>query len=148
MVKREPRARGGVFAGREIECSKEILEMAEIRETEVERDADGRIVGYRERVSEHVDDDKPVRRKGGGFGWGLLFGALVIAIAIVAFAYSQGSFQQAGVEADQVASVVEEQTDDVVDRTDNALQGAADTTQEAVNDAADETNETSDTTTN
>ena len=122
--------------------------MAEIRETEVERDADGRVIGYRERVSEHVDDDKPVRRKGGGFGWGLLLGALVIAIAIVAYAYSQGGFQQAGVDADQVASVVEEQTDDVVDRTDQALQGAADTTERAVDNATDETSETSDTATN
>jgi hypothetical protein len=117
--------------------------MAEIRETEVERDAEGRVVGYRERVSEHVEDDKPVRRKGGGFGWGLLFGALLIAVAIVAFAYSQGGFQQAGVEADQVATVVEEQTDDVVERTDDALQGAADTTQDAVeNTTTDETSET------
>ena len=122
--------------------------MAEIRETEVERDADGRIVGYRERVSEHVDDDKKVRRKSGGFGWGLLLGALVIAIAIVAYAYSQGGFQEAGVEADQVASVVEEQTDDVVDRTDQALQGAAENTEQAVDNATDDTNETSDTATN
>jgi hypothetical protein len=120
--------------------------MAEIRETEVERDAEGRVVGYRERVSEHVDDDKPVRRKGGGFGWGLLFGALLIAIAIVAYAYSQGGFQQAGVEADQVASVVEEQTDDVVERTDDALQGAADTTEDAIDNTT--TNETSETATN
>ena len=115
--------------------------MAEIRETEVERDAEGRVIGYRERVSEHVDDDKKVRRNG-GFGWGLLFGALLIAIAIVAYAYSQGGFQQAGVEADQVASVVEEQTDDVVDRTDNALQGAAETTQQAVDNTTNETSET------
>jgi hypothetical protein len=122
--------------------------MAEIRETEVERDAEGRVVGYRERVSEHVEDDKPVRRKGGGFGWGLLFGALLIAVAIVAFAYSQGGFQQAGVEADQVATVVEEQTDDVVERTDDALQGAADTTQDAVGDTTDNANETSETATN
>jgi hypothetical protein len=122
--------------------------MAEVRETEVERDADGRVVGYRERVSEHVDDDKKTHRKGGGFGWGLLFGALLIAIAIVAYAYSQGGFQQAGVEADQVASVVEAQTDDVVERTDDALQGAADTTQDAVDNTTTTTNETSETATN
>jgi len=113
--------------------------MAEIRETEVERDAEGRIVGYRERVSEHVDDKKG-RRKG-GFGWGLLFGALLLAVLIIGYAYSQGGFQQAGREADQVAAVVEEQTDDVVERTDEALQGAADTTQEAVNNT-DQTSET------
>lgn len=123
--------------------------MAEIRETEVERDADGRIVGYRERVSEHVDDDRKVRRKGGGFGWGLLFGALLIAVAIVAYAYSQGGFQQAGRDADQVAAQVETQTDDVVGRTDDALQGAADTTQQAVGSAANQTtDQTGDTATN
>jgi hypothetical protein len=122
--------------------------MAEIRETEVERDADGRIVGYRERVSEHVDDKKPVRRKG-GFGWGLLFGALLIAIAVIAYAYSQGGFQQAGRDADQVAAQVETKTDDVVGRTDEALQGAADNTRQAYNDNAEQTtNQTGDTATN
>jgi hypothetical protein len=110
--------------------------MPEIRETEVERDAEGRVVGYRERVTEPVD--KP-RRRGGGFGWGLLFGALVLAIAIVAFAYSQGGFQQAGVEADQATAQLEEQTEGVVDRTDEALQGAADTTQRAVDNTAETT---------
>lgn len=122
--------------------------MAEIRETEVERDAEGRIVGYRERVSEHVDDRKP-RRKG-GFGWGLLFGALLLAVVIIGYAYTQGGFQQAGRDADVVAANVEEQTDDVVDRTDEALQGAADTTQDVVNNTtADNTNtQTGDTATN
>ena len=69
--------------------------MAKIRETEVERDADGRVLVSRE----HVTEEKP-RRKG-GFGWGMLLGVLVIAVAIIAFAYNQGSFQQAGVEAMQ-----------------------------------------------
>lgn len=106
--------------------------MAEIRETEVERDAEGRVIGYRERVSEHVDDDKNARRKGGGFGWGLLLGALLLAVVIVGYAYSQGGFQQAGRDADVVAANVEQQTDQVVGQTDDALQGAADTTQQAV----------------
>jgi hypothetical protein len=118
--------------------------MPEIRETEVERDAEGRVVGYRERVTEPVE----TKQRKGGFGWGLLLGALVIAIAIVAFAYSQGSFQQAGVEADQATAQLEEQTEDVVDRTDEALQGAAETTEQAVDNATDETNETSETATN
>ncbi len=127
--------------------------MAEIRETEVERDADGRIVGYRERVSEHVDDDKPARRKGGGFGWGLLLGALLLAVLVIGYAYSQGGFQQAGRDADQVAAVVEEQTGDVVERTDTALQDAADNTQQAVGattqpNTTDTTNQPSDTATN
>ncbi len=118
--------------------------MAEIRETEVERDADGRVIAYKERISEHVDD-KRTRRSGGGgkFGIGLLMGVLVLAVAIIAFAYSQGGFQQAGVEADQAAAVIEEKADQAVGATDTALQDAADTTQQAVNETT-----TSDTATN
>ena len=125
--------------------------MPEIRETEVERDAEGRVVGYRERVTEPVDDRRTRRKGGGGFGWGLLFGALLIAIAIVAFAYSQGGFQQAGLEADQATAQLEEQTEGVVGRTDEALQGAADRTQETVTGsppAEPYTTEPSDTATN
>jgi outer membrane murein-binding lipoprotein Lpp len=119
--------------------------MAEIRETEVERDAEGRVVGYRERVSENVDT-KPARRGGGGkFALGLLLGAVLLAVAIIAFAYSQGGFQQAGVEADQMAAQIEQRTDQAVDATDSAVQGAADTTQRTV---VDVNRETSDTVTN
>jgi predicted metalloprotease len=117
--------------------------MAEIRETEVERDADGRVIAYKERVSEHVDDKRTRRSGGGKFGIGILLGVLVLAVAIIAFAYSQGGFQQAGVEADQAAAVIEEKADQAVGATDTALQDAADTTQQAVNETT-----TSDTATN
>jgi hypothetical protein len=110
--------------------------MAEIRETEVERDAEGRVIAYKERVSEHVDDTRE-RRSGGGFGWGMLLGVLVLAVAIIAFAYSQGGFQQAGIEADQAAAVIDEKTDEAIGATDTALQDAADTTQQAVNETSD-----------
>ena len=66
--------------------------MSKVRETQVERDAAGNVVGY-------TEVEKPKRK--GGFGWGLLLGVLIVAGAIVAFAYNQGSFQTAGVRADQ-----------------------------------------------
>ena len=92
--------------------------MAEIRETHIERDADGNVV-----------DTKVVerRRGGGGFGWGMIFGVAVLAVAVIAFAYSQGSFQQAGVEADQVAAQVEQQADSAVDGAQQALNETSDT---------------------
>lgn len=121
--------------------------MPEIRETEVERDADGRVIGYKERISEdntHVHEAPPRRRKG-GFGWGMLFGILVIAVAIVAFAYSQGSFQQAGVEADQATAQIEAQTEQAAETAGDALENAGDQAERIGDQAA---NETSDTATN
>jgi hypothetical protein len=110
--------------------------MAEIRETHIERDADGNVV-----------DTKVVerRKRGGGFGWGMIFGLAVLAVAIVAFAYSQGSFQQAGVEADQATAQLEEQTEGAVDATGSAIENAGDQVEAAGDQAA---NETSDTATN
>lgn len=115
--------------------------MAEIRETEVERDAEGRVVGYRERVSEHAE---PAPRRGGSgrFALGMLLGVVLLAVAIIAFAYSQGGFQQAGVEADQMAAQLEQQTGEAVGATDDALQGAADATQRTVGDVDHGTSDT------
>ena len=107
--------------------------MPEIRETHVERDAEGRVVDTK------VTIDRP-RRRGGGFGWGMLLGVILIAGAIIAFAYSQGSFQQAGVEADQAKSQVEQATGEAIDNT-----GAA--TDQRGEDASRAANETSDTAT-
>ena len=110
--------------------------MAEIRETHIERDEDGRVV-----------DTKVVERRksGGGFGWGLVFGVVLIAAAVIAFAYSQGSFQQAGVEADQATAQIEQQTDAALDRTGDAIENAGDQIEETSDRAA---NEMSDTATN
>jgi hypothetical protein len=114
--------------------------MAEIRETHIERDADGNVVDTK--VVEHH------RRRGGGFGWGLILGALLIAVGIIAFAYSQGSFQQAGVEADQATAQIEQQADSAVETTGDAIENAGDQA-EAVGDNAEQAaNETSDTATN
>jgi hypothetical protein len=86
--------------------------MAEIRETHVERDEDGRVTDSK------VVVERP--RKKGGFGWGLLFGVILVAGAIGFFAYSQGSFQQAGVQADQATAQVEDTTSAAVDSATNS----------------------------
>ncbi|PZO56227.1 MAG: hypothetical protein DCF16_00610 [Alphaproteobacteria bacterium] len=98
--------------------------MAEIRETHVERDANGNVV-----------DTKVVERRkgGGGFGWGMLFAVLVIAGGIIAFAYSQGSFQNAGAEADRAAEQVETQTEGAVENAGDAIENAGDQVERATN---------------
>jgi hypothetical protein len=106
--------------------------MPEIRETHIQRDEEGRVI-------DKVTIDRPVK-SGGGFGWGMLLGVILIAGAIVAFAYSQGSFQQAGVEADQAAAQMEQQAGDALDDTGVAIDQSG-----AAEQAA---NETSDTATN
>jgi hypothetical protein len=79
--------------------------MAEVRETKIERDGDGHIVNTTEHIIERP------KRRGGGFGWGMLLGVILIAGAIIAFAYNEGSFQSAGREADQATAQVEQQID-------------------------------------
>ncbi len=100
--------------------------MAEIRETHVERDEDGRVTDTK------VVIDRP-KRKGGGFGWGMLLGVLIIAAGIIGFAYSQGSFQQAGVQADQATAQIEQQTSTVAENTGDALETAGDQAEQATN---------------
>ena len=90
--------------------------MAEIRETHVERDEDGRVTDTK------VIVERP--KKGGGFGWGMLLGMVLVAGAIVVFAFSEGSFQQAGVEADQATAQIEDTTSTAAQQTGDALQQA------------------------
>ena len=106
----------------------------EIRETHVTRDAEGRV------VDREVIVERP--KKGGGFGGGMLFGVILIAGAIIAFAYSQGSFQQAGVEADQATAQIEQQTQTAVDQTGQALENAGDEAERLGDQAANERSET------
>lgn len=107
--------------------------MPEIRETHVERDEQGRVVDTKVTI-----DREPARRRrsgGGGFGWGLLLGVLLIVGAIIAFAYSQGSFRQAGLEADRAAAQIEETTESAAGQS---LEGA----RLAEEQTANETSET------
>lgn len=101
--------------------------MPEVRETHVERDADGRVTD----TKVVVDRDEP--KRGGGFGWGMLFGVIIIAGAIIAFAYSQGSFQQAGVEADQATAQIEDQTRTVAENAGDIAEDAGDSVEQATN---------------
>jgi len=70
--------------------------MSKMQETQI--DGAGDVAGHRE-------IERP--RKKGGFGWGLMLGALIIAVAIIAFAYNQGSFQTAGIAADHASRTVQ-----------------------------------------
>jgi flagellar basal body-associated protein FliL len=99
--------------------------MAEIRETHVERDANGNVIDRR------VVVDRP--KKKGGFGIGMLLGVVLVAGAIIAFAYSQGSFQQAGVEADQAQSQIEAQTETVAENAGDAVENAGNQVERATN---------------
>jgi hypothetical protein len=97
--------------------------MAEVRETQVTQDLDGNVVDRKTVI------ERP--RKKGGFGWGLLLGVVVIAGAIVAFSYNQGSFQSAGREADQATRTAQ------IEATQTA-----DNARQAVNNATDSSNST------
>jgi flagellar basal body-associated protein FliL len=99
--------------------------MAEIRETHVERDANGNVIDRR------VVVDRP--KKKGGFGIGMLLGVVLVAGAIIAFAYSQGSFQQAGVEADQAQAQIEAQTETVAENAGDAVENAGNQVERATN---------------
>ena len=111
--------------------------MAEIRETHVERDADGRVIDTK------VIVDRP--KKKGGFAPGLILGAILVAGGIGAYAYSQGSFENAGSQADRATVVAEEQVGSTIETTGDALETAGDNAEQATDTAA---NETSDTATN
>jgi hypothetical protein len=87
--------------------------MNKIRETQVDRDAAGNVTGY-------TEIDRP--KKKGGFGWGMLLGVIIVAGAIAAFAYNQGSFQTAGLRADQATRAAQADVNQTVRNADSAMQ--------------------------
>jgi hypothetical protein len=99
------------------------------REVEVERDADGRIIGYEEHV------ERPRRKSGGGFGWGMLFGVIVLAVGIVAFAYNQGGFQEAGLEADQATAQAEQTIGATAENAGDQIEAVTDNVAANTNDS-------------
>ena len=99
--------------------------MAEVRETHVERDAHGNVTDTR------VVVERP--KKKGGFGLGMLFGVLIIAGAVIAFAYSQGSFQQAGADADRATAQIEDESRTVAENAGDAIESAGDQVEQATN---------------
>jgi cytoskeletal protein RodZ len=80
--------------------------MAEVRETEVTRE--GNV------VDRNTVIDRPIKKKG-GFGWGMILGILLVAGAVVAFAYNQGSFQTAGRQADRATETAQVQANQTAD---------------------------------
>jgi hypothetical protein len=105
--------------------------MDEVRTREVYRDSDGNIVREEPVVRErHVEV-----KKGGGFGWGAIIGLIIAAAAIAIFAYSQGSFTQAGSEADRAASQAGVQMNNAADATGNAVENAGDKIENATDGA-------------
>lgn len=96
----------------------------EIRETQVVTGTDGRTVETTERQT------KPVRR-GAGFGAGALLGMVILAGAIAVFAYSQGSFSNAGADADRATAQAQENIGNAAENSGNALESAGDDAQEA-----------------
>lgn len=90
--------------------------MAEVRETQVTRDMEGNVVDRKTVI------ERPKKR--GGFGWGLFLGVLIVAGAIVAFAYNQGSFQSAGREADQATQTAQVQMDQTANNARQAVNNA------------------------
>jgi hypothetical protein len=123
--------------------------MSEFRETRIERAADGRVVGSTERIVERdgaKETPPPLRdrhrgdrgasvhetkRKGGGFGRGALFGIMLAAIALIVFALSQGSFTEAGRQADQAADQAQEQVERGAESAGDAAQRADDEIEQA-----------------
>jgi hypothetical protein len=103
----------------------------EVRTKEVYRDSEGRVIREEPVVRErHVEV-----KKGGGFGIGALIGLLIAVAAIALFAFSQGSFSQAGREADQATSQAGVGLNQAADKTGNAIENTGDRIENATDSA-------------
>lgn len=69
----------------------------------------------------------------------MLIGVVIIALALVVFAYSQGSFQRAGRQADRAAERAQTQVDRTTDYARQSIHEAT-----APNGAADDSNRSDD----
>lgn len=96
---------------------------------EVEVDETGHV------VDRNIVIERPVRR-GGGFGWGLMLGVAIIALAIAGFAYQQGSFQTAGTQADQATAQAEQTLRQTAETAGDAAQRAGDAVEDATDQSA------------
>lgn len=105
--------------------------MEQRREAEVTRDPEtGRVTGYVERIEE-----KPRKKGGGGWLFGLLLGAVLVAGGIAIYANNQGSYQNAGAKVDSQLAQAEVQSRDAAQDTSHAIGNAA----ENAGDAAERT---------
>jgi hypothetical protein len=119
--------------------------MSDFRETRIERDSEGRVVGSTERIvnrdaantrpDNSAANSRPIyatpERKKGGFGRGLLFGIVLVALALIVFALTQGGFTEAGREADQAAAAAEQQVDRAAENAGDAAERAGDNIERA-----------------
>ncbi len=94
----------------------------EVRETQVVTGADGRVVETSEIRS---------GRRGGGFGTGAVFGIVILAVAVVAFAWSQGSFTNAGADADRATVEAQDGIGNAIENTGDVLETAGDNAKQA-----------------
>jgi hypothetical protein len=91
----------------------------ETRETTVVTDAQGN-------VTETMERGRTVPPRRSGFGKGALFGIALAALAIALFAYSQGSFRNAGADTDRAAIEVKDQAGVAAENAGAALETAGD----------------------
>lgn len=120
--------------------------MSDFRETRIERDAEGRIIGSTERIVERPDGreagraasdrrddarvaDAPKRKS--GFGGGVIFGLVIAALALLVFVLSQGSFTEAGREADQAAAQAEQSVGQAAEQAGDTAERAGDNVERA-----------------
>lgn len=89
--------------------------MARIRETQIERDENGRV------VEERVE----IKRRGAGFAPFLFVVMLAAIVAGGIYVAQQGSFEQAGIEADQGVAQLEQQAQRTAEAASDQVQRAA-----------------------
>jgi hypothetical protein len=103
--------------------------MARIRERQIERDENGRV------IEERVE----LKRRGAGFAPGLAAGMIAVLAALAFYAYSQGSFQDAGRDADVAAAQAQTQLSAAADSAGNAVENAGDRIEQATDRTAERT---------
>jgi len=97
--------------------------MARIRETQIERDENGRV------IEERVE----IKRRGAGFA-PFLFVLILGLIALGGyFVVQQGSLQEAGREADRAAAQVEQQVQRTAEAAGNQVEQFGDQVERATN---------------
>lgn len=106
--------------------------MSEHRETEIRRDADGRVISTHE-----YEREEPRRRRGVGVLWGLVLGAALLAGGVAIYANNQGGFEQAGAQADQGVERAAAESQDVAADVSAATSNAAEQAGDALETAGD-----------
>ena len=105
------------------------------RETDVVRDPEtGRVTGYVERT-ETVHEKK---KGGGGWLFGLILGAILVAGGIAIYANNQGGYEQAGAQTDNALAQAEVETRQAANDAGAAIGNTAEQAGDAAEQAGDE----------